>query len=93
MFDPKYKFKNKHMKSVINTFNVAKFSEQIKDLDGLLTERISELHQVKGMQQCRHAYIYYRSLLWEARDTIINNVKEVKQPNQEVKRPGSDAAK
>jgi ACT domain-containing protein len=53
-------------------------NEDIKSLDTLLTERISKLHEVKGMQQCRHAYIYYRSLLYKVRDTLDNNIHEMK---------------
>ena len=44
--------------------------EKIKELDDLLTERIVDLHGVKGLMQARHAYIFYRKLLWEIRDTL-----------------------
>lgn len=44
--------------------------ELLNDLDNLLTERIEELHKIQGMQQARHAYIYYRSLLWEINDKV-----------------------
>jgi len=44
--------------------------EKIKDLDDLLTDRISDFHEVKGLMQARHAYMYYRKLLWEIRDII-----------------------
>lgn len=44
--------------------------ELLNDLDKLLTERIEELHKIQGMQQARHAYIYYRSLLWEINDKV-----------------------
>jgi len=44
--------------------------EQIKELDDLLTERISDMYEIKGLMQARHAYIYYRSLLWGIRNTI-----------------------
>lgn len=42
----------------------------LNNLDGLLTERIEELHKVQGMQQARHAYIYYRNLLWDIEEKI-----------------------
>lgn len=41
--------------------------DEIKDLESLLTDRISENYDVKGMQQCRHAYLYYRSIVWNIR--------------------------
>lgn len=44
--------------------------ELLNDLDNLLTERIEELHKIQGMQQARHAYIYYRSLLWKINDKV-----------------------
>lgn len=44
--------------------------EKIKDLDDLLTDRISDFHEVKGAMQARHVYMYYRKLLWEIRDII-----------------------
>jgi len=47
--------------------------EKIKELDDLLTERISELHEIKGMMQARHAYIFYRKLLWEIRDLVFKS--------------------
>ena len=47
-----------------------KIEENIEKLERLLDERIGELHEVKGMQQCRHAYIYYRSILWAIRDEV-----------------------
>jgi hypothetical protein len=51
--------------------------EKINEFDSLLTERISDLHEIKGMMQARHAYIFYRKLLWEIRD-IIRQYKEPK---------------
>lgn len=51
------------------------------ELDKLLTERISELHEVKGGMQGRHAYLYYRSLLWETRNMVyevLNNLENTK---------------
>ena len=43
--------------------------EELEELEELLTERISELYQVKGAQCARHALILYRKklrkVLWE----------------------------
>ena len=39
--------------------------EELEELDELLTERISELYQVKGAQCARHALILYRKKLRE----------------------------
>lgn len=54
------------------------FFEVIDELDQLLTERIVDLHKVKGGIQARHAYCYYRNLLWEARSIMDKNLKEIK---------------
>jgi len=55
---------------------------QIKDLDNLLTERISDFNQVKGMVQARHAYIYYRKLLWEISETLKLSLENMPDPKQ-----------
>lgn len=39
--------------------------ETIEELENLLTDRISDLHDVKMGMQARHAYMYYRRLVWE----------------------------
>jgi hypothetical protein len=44
--------------------------EMLNKLENLLTERIEDLHQVWGMQQARHAYIYYRDLLGDIEEKI-----------------------
>jgi len=48
--------------------------ELTKELDTLLTERISALSAGNGKDpyftQARHAYIYYRSILWTLIDVI-----------------------
>lgn len=46
--------------------------EELRDLEKMLQDRISELHEVKGMQQCRHAYIFYRNQLWSIKKHIEN---------------------
>lgn len=44
--------------------------ELISDLSSFFDERISELHEVKGGMKDRHAFIFYRSILWQIRDVI-----------------------
>ncbi len=53
--------------------NVKEALEKAEDLSKLLTERIADLHEVKGMMQARHAYIFYRKVLWEIRDSLTPN--------------------
>lgn len=40
--------------------------EILRELETLLTDRISDLHEVKGGMQSRHAYCYYRDHVWRA---------------------------
>lgn len=47
----------------------------IEELQDLLTDRISDLHEIKGMMQARHAYIFYRKLLYGINDKLNNAVK------------------
>lgn len=62
----------------IESEKVDDFFEVVDELDNLLTDRISDLHEVKGGMQARHAYILYRKLLWEARVLMRENLKEIK---------------
>lgn len=39
----------------------------LDELSKLMDDRISDLHQVKGGIQARHAYCYYRKYVWEAK--------------------------
>lgn len=39
----------------------------LDELSKLMDDRISDLHQVKGGMQARHAYCYYRKYVWEAK--------------------------
>jgi hypothetical protein len=48
----------------------------VDDLEKLLTDRIIDLHEVKGGMQARHAYILYRKLLWEAKYLMRDNLKK-----------------
>lgn len=66
------------MEHKIENEKVEDFFEVIDSLDKLLTERISDLYEVKGGMQARHAYILYRKLLWEAKYLMKDNLKEIK---------------
>lgn len=66
------------MEYKIENEKVSDFIEVVDDLKKLLTDRISDLHQVKGGMQARHAYILYRKLLCEAEFLIRDNLKEIK---------------
>lgn len=66
------------MEYKIENEKVKDFFEIINSLEKLLTERISDLYEVKGGMQARHAYILYRKLLWEAKYLMKDNLKEIK---------------
>ena len=63
------------MEYKIENEKVEDFFEIINNLEKLLTERISDLYEVKGGMQARHAYILYRKLLWEAKYLMKDNLK------------------
>lgn len=44
--------------------------DDLNDLSKLLDERVSDLYQVKGGMQSRHAYIFYRAKVWNAQQLI-----------------------
>lgn len=54
---------------------VDKFNEDVDELSDLFDARIKELYKADGFQETRHAFLYYRSLLWEIRYTIQKNIK------------------
>lgn len=60
----------KEMNNSINSSH--QVIEMINDLEKLLTERIEELHKVQGMQQARHAYIFYRNSLDDIKRKLLN---------------------
>ena len=66
------------MQYKIESDKVDNFFEVIDDLEVLLTDRINDLHEVKGGMQARHAYVLYRKLLWEAKYLMLDNLKEIK---------------
>lgn len=47
--------------------------EELTDLSKMFDDRISDCYQVKGAQQARHAFILYRSVLWNA----IKSLKQI----------------
>ena len=62
----------------IENEKVSDFFEVVDGLEKLLTDRISDLNDVKGGMQARHAYILYRKLLGEAKYLMRDNLKEIK---------------
>ncbi len=53
--------------------------EDIKDLcnklEDLFEEKIRELHESKGGISARHAYCYYRELVWQIRSSLNAKIK------------------
>lgn len=56
---------------------------KIKELESFINDRISELHEVNGGQTQRHAFIFYRSKLWDIRD-MLDGEEEPKQKKAEA---------
>jgi len=58
--------------------------EESKELEKLLTDRISELFQLAGTKQGqllqgeRHSFCYYRDFVWKIRD-LAKQINEVKK--------------
>ena len=65
-------------KYTIKAADIDYILEDIGELESRLTERISDLHEVQGGMQARHAYIFYRKLLCEIRDKFQSSIKEEK---------------
>jgi hypothetical protein len=61
---------------ILNAKRLDEAFEILDDLTKLMDDRISDLYQIKGAMQARHAYIYYRSLVWKA-------VEELKKAQQQ----------
>lgn len=62
----------------MNKVKIANVLEKVDELESLLTERIADMYKVKGFMQARHAYIFYRKVLNEIKDLIVechNNKK------------------
>ncbi len=61
---------------ILNAKRLDEAFEILDDLAKLMDDRVSDLYQIKGAMQARHAYIYYRSLVWKA-------VEELKKAQQQ----------
>ena len=61
---------------ILNAKRLDEAFEILDDLTKLMDDRVSDLYQIKGAMQARHAYIYYRSLVWKA-------VEELKKAQQQ----------
>ena len=59
----------------IGLSEIEDFTDMSKELEDLLTDRISDLHKVNGGQQARHVFILYRKLLNELTAKIKDNLK------------------
>jgi hypothetical protein len=70
------------MKYEIEKEKVDYFFEAVRELETLLTERISDLHNVEGAMQARHAYIFYRRVLWDAKYSLRDSLKEIKEKSK-----------
>ncbi len=55
------------------------FFRIIDELEKLLDDRISDLHEVRGGMQSRHTFCYYRKLLWEAKYIMRDNLHIIKE--------------
>jgi hypothetical protein len=73
------------MKYEIEIQKVNDLLEKVDEFEKLLTERIFDLHEIKGMMQARHAYIFYRKLLWEIKESLTDNLKKVKENQSKTK--------
>jgi hypothetical protein len=70
------------MKYEIEKENIENIFQALNNLDRLLTERISDLHDVKGMMQARHAYIFYRHQVNNVGTLIKESLKNVKDKSK-----------
>lgn len=52
------------------TDNTKVILQVIEDFGKLLTDRVSDLYQVRGAIHYRHNFVHYRGILWEAREYI-----------------------
>lgn len=65
------------MKYLIEEKKLNEISEAMNELEKLLTERISDLHEVKGGMQARHTYILYRNCLSKIMSKLNNSLEDV----------------
>jgi hypothetical protein len=65
------------MKYTTDNKKITEVLDEIDFLSKLFNDRISDMHEVKGTMQARHAYILYRKLLWEIKESLLNALTEV----------------
>ena len=70
--------KTSFMKYEIEKEKADELFDAMNELSKLLTERISDMHEIKGMMQARHAYIFYRRMLLDIKYSMADSLKEVK---------------
>ena len=61
----------------IDSNKVKIIMQNIEELERLLTETIHDIHDQKGMSLQKHAFTYYRKLLWEAKNTMRDSLNEI----------------
>jgi hypothetical protein len=63
------------MEVKLDTKKLDNVLEILDDLSKLLDDRISDLYQVKGGMQSRHAYMFYRDKVWNAISELKQSIK------------------
>ena len=63
------------MKVSIDAKKLDSALEILDDLSKLLDDRISDLYQIKGGMQSRHAYMFYRDKVWSAMSELRQGTK------------------
>jgi hypothetical protein len=66
---------------MIDAEKVTEIIEILKECETLLTERISDLHEVKGGMQARHTFILYRQFVFRAYMDLRDNLKAMPPKN------------
>jgi hypothetical protein len=64
-----------NMEVKLDTKKLDNVLEILDDLSKLLDDRISDLYQVKGGMQSRHAYMFYRDKVWNAISELKQSIK------------------
>jgi predicted component of type VI protein secretion system len=67
------------MKYQIDEAELNAICNKIDELRKLLDERVIELNDAKGYMQARHAFIYYRKILFDLSDKIKTSMKAIKK--------------
>ena len=65
-----------NMEVKLDTKKLDNALEILDDLSKLLDDRISDLYQVKGGMQSRHAYMFYRDKVWNAISELKEGIKK-----------------